>query len=153
MRYQSRNSNVLGDSVVTGASRLPDWNWTKTTKSVIVTVQSLRWLVSLFKHNLNTSLLPLAVKSAVVLPSWTTSLHNPCSCFAAWRPVTVAPDINDDSLRVESECTIQQFLGKELCNDKSCQTVGLSGRGTVLAFSVISFSAVSRFLSPLTKLL
>lgn len=44
-------------------------------------------------------------------------------------------------------------MSKELCNDKFCQVVEQSGRGTVLAFSVINFSAVSRFLSPLTKLL
>lgn len=42
---------------------------------------------------------------------------------------------------------------KELCNDKFCQVAEQSGPGPVLAFSVINFSAVSRFPSPLTKLL
>lgn len=33
------------------------------------------------------------------------------------------------------------FLSKEVCNDKSCQMVGLSGQSVVLAFSVINFSS------------
>lgn len=63
----------------------------KTTKSVIVTIQSLRCLVSLLKHYLNTSLLPPAVNSTHdVSYMERTSLQSvfvTCS-----RTMTTAPD-------------------------------------------------------------
>lgn len=91
------------------------------------------------------------------------------------RRFSVAAGLHDDSVRKRNlnQCAQTQVdnvfpLGpainkanvlrsvicssKELCNDKFCQVAEQSGPGPVLAFSVINFSAVSRFPSPLTKL-
>lgn len=131
----------------------------KTTKSVIVTIQSLRCLVSLFKHNLKTYLLPLTVNSSLVLPPRTTSPHDPFGCgglmnhavqtWRRWGTFSSPSYEQHNTGPVKSSALLQ----KERCSDKFCQRVDLSGRSTVSAFSVINFSAVSRFLSPLIKLL
>lgn len=74
------------------------------------------------------------------------SCNNPVLLSAASVTLGCFSELKGNMLR-------HQFLSKEVCNDKSCQIVGLSGQSVVLAFSVIIFPAVSTFLSPLTKLL
>lgn len=145
MRYQSSNSNELRDKPAA------DWNGPKT-----IWYCDRHCPVSLFKHNLNKTLLPLTVISSVVLPPWTTSLPSKFGSRGVLSLVKMAVSFSFSLFFFfawligvvckRGKLKIHFFFSKEQCNDKCCQTLGLSGQGVVLAFSVINFSAVSRFL-------
>lgn len=144
MRFQS--CNTIGDPITTEMSQVPHWKWSKSTKSDIVTVQPALYLY------LNTS-------QVSIIHDWAVRTNNP----VVFRPGILVRGFfflfcRFCKIRVkckEDKHEIHQFLfeNKELCYDKFCQMADLSGQDTVLAFSVINFSPVSRFLSPLTKLL